>query len=177
MRRQACHPPAVQHLACALLVRSRWRLQEWNPKLLTACETVLPPSCARFVNLAAFPTDPSRPQSRDDDVSDRPPPDPTERIKTAAAGSKLQAASPPPPEKNKAASLPSTKAIAAGDPKRLSRPPSAKGADPKRRRSKEPAAKKPNCSILQSLGYYSSRSIFSFSFDAFCCIIGFFILI
>ncbi|CAN6329339.1 unnamed protein product, partial [Urochloa humidicola] len=71
--------------------------------------------------------------NRDDDVSDRPPPDPAETRKAivvTAARSKLQVAASPPPEKKqppptekkKAPPPSSTKATVPGDPKRLPQP-------------------------------------------------------
>ncbi|KAG2630798.1 hypothetical protein PVAP13_3KG548432 [Panicum virgatum] len=90
---------------------------------------------------------------RDNDACNRPPPDPTDTSK-AIAGSKVPvAAAPPAPGKKKAPAPSSTKALVAGDPKRLPRPPAAvaKGSNQKRRRLKAAQTEKAGRNILQSL--------------------------
>ena len=68
------------------------------------------------------------------------------------------AAAPPAPGKKKAPAPSSTKALVAGDPKRLPRPPAAaaKGSNQKRRRLKAAQTEKAGRTILQSLRYYNS---------------------
>ena len=79
-------------------------------------------------------TDRARPTLRDaeDDASEPPQPDQAGSVKVAD-GSSAPVAPPPPAEKKIAPPTSSTKAIvAAGDPKRLPRPPVDKGSNPKR---------------------------------------------
>ena len=79
------------------------------------------------------------------------------------------AAAPSAPGKKKAPAPSSTKALVAGDPKRLPRPPAAaaKGSNQKRRRLKAAQTEKTGRNILQSLRYYNST--LKFLFVCYCC--------